>query len=467
MHRKTVLLGTVLFVLLCSSLFLSVKSDASSWVQNYGGLNWDSARAVIETSDGGYALAGTCNYKYGVTTDFWLVKTNAAGNMEWNKTYGGTEDEAAYSLIATSDGGYAIAGTTKSFGAGNYDCWLIKTDAAGNVEWSQTYGGGADEAAYSLIATSDGGYALAGFTRSFGAGGMDGWLIKTDAAGNMEWNMTCGGAEDDVAYSLVNASDGGYALAGVFNCSENWWITSYIDFDWGGDFWLVKTDAAGNMAWNMTYGGAGHDGAHSLVATSDGGYALAGVWNGTYDWEEPHAGAFWLVKTDAAGNMEWNRTYIDYTQPFGEAHWGNEYAYSLVATSDGGYALAGAWNYVQLWSTWSSPYHSGFWLVKTDGLGNEEWNQSYGGGAMDLAYSLIATSDGGYALAGVTTSFSVGDGQFLAGDVGDFWLVKTDENGVAPVAPEAAWIILPSIAIATVSIFISRKKLLRKNSEAF
>jgi hypothetical protein len=459
LRRNRFLLAAVLSVLLCSSLILSVKSDASNWVQNYGGASFDFARAVIETSDGGYALAGVTESFGAGNYDGWLVKTDASGNVEWNVTYGGAGDDGVYSLVATSDGGYALAGVTESFGAWGMDGWLVKTDASGNMEWSRTYGGAGDDGVYSLVNASDGGYVLAGFTKSFGAGGMDGWLVKTDAAGNMDWNRTCGGAKNDIAYSLVNASDGGYALAGVFSCSEGVFYIAppHIGFNWDGDFWLVKTDASGNVEWNMTYGGAGHDGAHSLVATSDGGYALAGATNGTYEWGDLHAGAFWLVKADASGNMEWNRTYIDYSQPFGEAHWGNEYAYSLVATSDGGYAIAGAWNYVNLWSTWSAPYHSGFWLVKTDAFGNAEWNQTYGGGAMDLAYSLIATSDGGYALAGVTTSFGV-DG------TDDFWLVKTDEDGVAPVEPEASWVILPFLLAATISIFISRKKLRSKQS---
>jgi hypothetical protein len=383
LSRKRFLLGAVLSVLLCASSVLSVKADATTWAQTYDkDMSLDWAFSLVETADGGYAIAGYTNSS-GADYDFWLVKTDGVGNVEWNQTYGGPAVDIPGTLVVTSDGGYAIAGTTDSFGAGNTDFWLVKTDAAGNMEWNKTYGGADYDAASSLIVTSDGGYAIAGYTRSFGAGDRDFWLVKTDAAGNMEWNQTYGGANSEEAGSLVVTSDGGYAIAGA------WDVVYDIDPVHGfsisnGDFWLVKTDAFGNMEWNQTYGGAWSDRAGSLVVTSDGGYALAGITNssGIED------GDFWLVKTDAFGNMEWNRTY--------------------------------------------------------------------GGTDYDCAESLIATSDGGYALAGFTSSFGVGGG--------DFWLIKTDENGVAPVVPEASWVILPLLLTATLSILISKKKLLHPRS---
>jgi predicted secreted protein len=205
----------------------------------------------------------------------------------WSQTYGGTggtNDDLAYSLVETSDGGFALAGGTYSFGAGDCDFWLVKTDANGNMEWNQTYGGAAYDRAFTLVETSDGGLALAGNTGSFGAGDYDFWLVKTDANGNMEWNCTYGGTNGDSAHSLVETSDGGLALAGNTG-----------SFGAGGDdFWLVKTDANGNMEWNQTYGGAAYDNARSLVETSDGGLALAGYTQSisTRDYD------FGLVRTD-------------------------------------------------------------------------------------------------------------------------------------------------------------------------
>jgi predicted secreted protein len=170
--------------------------------------------------------------------------TSAPPPIEWNQTYGGAGDDRAYSVINTTDGGYALAGYTNSFGAGGYDFWLVKTDSAGNMQWNQTYGGAGDDCARSIVQTSDGGYALAGYTYSFGAGGYDFWLVKTDSAGNMQWNQTYGGTGDDYAYSVVQTSDGGYALAGYTN-----------SFGAGGyDFYLVKARSC-TLTINATTGG--------------------------------------------------------------------------------------------------------------------------------------------------------------------------------------------------------------------
>ena len=416
MCRNRLLLTTVLSVLLCASLVMSARAEATMWTQTYGGLEQDRAYSLVATSDGGYALAGYTSSNNG---DCLLVKTDADGNMEWNKTYGGALWDYAYSLVETSDGGYALAGCTHSVSNSIYDdAWLVKTDELGNMEWNKTYGTEDNyDGAYSLVESSDGGYALAGY-RSYGAlSGWDVWLVKTDASGNMLWNKTFWhpGSDSDWVRSLVETSDGGYVLAG---CKNN------------RDFWLIKTDSLGNIEWNKIYG-EGYGGAYSLVATSDGGYALAGGRR--------------LVKTDAYGNLEWNKTY-------GET--GNDVIHSLVETSVGGYALAGTWDYEE-WiyiGTGEGVQTGAFWLVKTNATGNLEWNMTYGGGVIDEGFSVVEASDGGYAIAGATRSFGVGNSS-------DFWLVKTDENGVAPVVPEAEWVVLPLLMIATLSILVSKKKL--------
>jgi len=364
------------------------------WNKTFGGSLSDGASCVVQTSDGGYALAGYTSSFGAGGYDFWLVKTDAAGNIEWNQTYGGIGNDYALCVIQTKDGGYAIAGYTKSYGAGLEDFWLVKTDSAGTMQWNKTYGGLSSEAAYSVVQTSDGGYAIAGYTMSFGAGSIDFWLVKTDEYGNMSWSKTYGGAGPEVANSVVQTSDGGYAIAG--------YTSSY-----GAgleDFWLVKTDSAGTVQWNKTYGGTSDEVANSVVQTDDGGYAIAGY---TFFYG-PGAYDFLLVKTDSAGNMQWSKTYGGARADMGR---------SMVQTSDGGYALAG--------DTYS--YGAGsndFWLVKTDSAGNMQWNKTYGGEKADLAYSVVQTSDGGYALAGYTESYGAGSA--------DFWLVKMDASGYLP-----------------------------------
>jgi len=372
---------------------INIKHDAAAgawinadWTKTYGGLNSESANCVIQTSDGGYALAGY-TYSLGAgSSDFWLIKTDASGSVEWNKTYGKGSSETAYSVVQTGDGGYALAGYTGSFGAGGSDFWLIKTDSLGNWQWNKTYGGSGNDFAYSMVQTIDGGYALAGHTQSQGAGLSDFWLVKTDSLGNAQWSKTYGGASNDIAHSVTRTGDGGYAIAGRTQ-----------SFGAGGnDFWLIKTDSLGNTDWSKTYGGTGSDAARSVVQSVDGEYALLG------DTQSSGAGGldFWLIKTNSSGNVKWSKTYGGSV---------NDTPQSMVQTRDGGYALAG--------STLSTGAGSSdFWLVKTDSLGNEQWNKTYGGTGTDYANSMIQTGDGGYALAGHTYSFAIGGS--------DLWLVK-------------------------------------------
>jgi len=368
----------------------------TEWSKTYGGTNDDDASSVVQTSDGGYAMAGwTLSYGAG-GSDMWLVKTDASGNMQWSRTYGGTADDYANVLVQTSDGGYALAGYTTSYGAGGADFWLIKTDSAGNLQWSKTYGGAYTDIANALIQTADGGYALAGLTAHYP--NADFLLVKTDSSGNAQWTRTYGGANYEHAYALVRTVDGGYALAG--------YTASYGAG--ADDFWLVKTDANGYAQWSKTYGGTWYDDACALVQTTDGGYAIAG--NTVASVNSPTE--FLLVKTDSAGNTQWTQTY-------GGAFDNN--AFALVQTLDGGYALAG--------HTWMGPPLNtwDFWLVKTDAVGNAQWNKNYGGVDTDIAYALAQTNDGGYALAGYTKSFGTGNS--------DFWLVKVGTTGPGNNAP--------------------------------
>jgi len=392
------------------------------WSKTFGGTNNDQVSSLVKTSDGRFALAGF-TYSFGVgPSDFWLIKTDESGNVEWNQTYGGADYDLGSSLVQTSDGGFALAGETESFGAGLADFWLVKTDEYGNMEWSRTYGGVGRDSANSLVQTSDGGYAIAGDTFSFGAGEDDIWLVKTDGSGNMQWNRTYGGGQSDWGRSVVQTDDGGYAIAG-----RTW------SFGTGGlsDLWLIKTDGSGNVEWNQTYGGTGNDGAYSLVETSNGGFVLAGYTSsygaGNYD--------FWLVKTDGSGNMQWNHTY---------GGTGYDLANSLVQTSDGGYALAGG--------TRSLGFgNSDVWLVKTDDSGNMEWNHTYGGERNDGANSLVENSDGGFALAGGTESFGAGSY--------DVWFIRTNEQGI-PEFP--SWTLMLIILIVFAVALISYKRKLNK-----
>lgn len=305
-----------------------VKTDSTGdeqWDKWYGGVGADVAYSLIRTNDGGYAMAGyTSSYGAG-SLDFWLIKTNAYGAVQWNKTYGGKGIERAWWLIQTSDGGYAIAGSTNP-STTNYDFWLVKTDSVGKAQWNATYGGGQDDEAYSVVQTSDGGYAMAGYTWSFGAGSSDSLLIKTDSSGVMQWNRTYGGTGFDDTYAIVQDEDNGYTLGGRTDTGLETL-----------NYWLIKTDSAGIIEWSKTYG-AGT--AYSMIETEDGGYAIAGT------------GSSSLIKTDSSGNLQWARSY-----------WGSPH--SVVQAMDGGFATAGLLSN-DVWLTKSSVESGLTWTSTTN-----------------------------------------------------------------------------------------------------
>jgi hypothetical protein len=431
------MLLSVMLVVPLNSQTVNAETPQESWIKTCGGTNRDGALALVETSDGGYAFAGwTLSFGAG-SSDAWLVKTDASGTMQWNRTYGGTSDDSAYAVVQTSDGGYALAGSTSSFGTGNNDFWLVKTDVNGNVQWNKTYGGRNPDEAYALVQASDGGYAMVG--RSFSLrndSGQELWLVKTDSSGAMQWNRTYNGTNvsEGMGRALVQTADGGYAVVGQTGVT-----TSNASFG-NSEFWLVKTDASGDAQWNRTYGGRGYELGRALAQTSDGGYALAGLTSsfgaGNND--------FWLVKIDAAGTMMWNRTYGGTS---------DDSARAVVQTSDGGYALAGI----------TSSFGAGnedSWLVKTDLNGNVQWNKTYGGTENDETFALVQTSDGGYAFAGWTLSFGAGNL--------DFWLVRADASGVVPEYPiptdawtvdrEALLILAAGLAVTSFVVILAKKK---------
>jgi hypothetical protein len=298
-----------------------VKLDANGnlqWTKTIGGESWDWGNSLIQTSDGGYVIAGGTSSFGAGEADVYVVKLDANGNLLWTKTIGGPASEEGKSLIQTSDGGYAIAGYTISFGAGEADVYVVKLNANGNLQWTKTIGGPADEIGNSLIQTSDGGYAIASTTNSFGTGERDVYVVKLDANGNLQWTKTIGGESWDWGYSLVQTSDGGYVIAGEtysFGAGE-------------ADVYVVKLDANGNLQWTKTIGGPDREEGSSLIQTSDGGYAIAGY---TISFGAGEADVY-VVKLDAHGNLQWTKTIGG---PGGEI--GN----SLIQTSDGGYAITG------------------------------------------------------------------------------------------------------------------------------
>ncbi len=268
--------------------FLLMKIDANGnelWCKIFGGKGKDYANSVVQTPDGGFALAGlTALSDSHADWDARLIKVDASGNEQWNMTSKRQPGDTATSLQKTSDGGFILVGATES---GNGDAIIIKTDANGNQQWDRTFGGAKTEQGWSIQQTLDGGYTLTGYTWSFGDGGSDAWLIKTDASGNELWNRTFGGFNNEYALSIQSTSDSGYVLTGS---TESYGAGNK-------DVWLIKTDFNGNEQWNKTFGGVLLDEALYVQKTLDEGYILAGSTE-SFGAGEKDA---WLIKIESTG----------------------------------------------------------------------------------------------------------------------------------------------------------------------
>ncbi len=331
-------------------------SVAISWRKTFGRSYGDWGNSVEQTSDGGYIFTGLTYPQFAGNGHVWLVKVDSSGEKTWDVTIGGAAADAGNSVRQTTDGGYIVVGYTFSYGAGSRDVWLIKTDASGNKVWDRTFGGPAEDEGRSVAQTPDGGYIIAGSTCSFGAGVVDAWLIKTDANGDTLWTRTFGGVGYDEGASVQPTSDGGYIVVGSID--QNLWLiktdasgnriwdvayggtgeeegasvqqtsdggyiaTGYATLD-GPGVWLVKTDSSGNRVWVKTCGSAGPGGGASVRQTTDGGYIIAGTYKG---------GDVWLLKTDASGNKVWDNHFGGDMTDEGK---------SVEQTSDGGYIVVG------------------------------------------------------------------------------------------------------------------------------
>ncbi|MCX5859468.1 MAG: hypothetical protein NT056_06175 [Proteobacteria bacterium] len=265
------------------------------WAKSYGGTSNDNASSFQQTSDGGYIIASNTNSFGAGGVDLWVLKSNSDGTVAWQKAYGGTSDDYANSIQQTSDGGYILAGFPKSFGAGNGDFWVLKLNSDESVAWQKSYGEVGAEEPRSIQQTSDGGYIVAGQTSSFGAGDFDLWVLKLNSDGTVAWQKTYGGTSHDYAFSIQQTSDGDYIVAGAT-----------VSFSAGlTDFWILKLNSDGTVAWQKTYGGTGDDWAYSIQLTLDGGYIVVGYTSsfgaGGYD--------FWILKLNSDGTVAWQKTY--------------------------------------------------------------------------------------------------------------------------------------------------------------
>jgi hypothetical protein len=253
--RRDTLEGNLIY------LIRTTKNGDHLWLKTYNGVGY----SVEQTADGGYILTGYTWFGSG-EADVWLLKTDSLGDTVWTKSYGGAGSEEGCAVEQTSDGGYIVAGHTYSYGGGEYDVYLLRTDMYGDTLWTKTYGGDQSDYAYSVQQTPDGGYIIGGYTHSFGPW-TDFYLVKTDSIGDTLWTRTYGGPNEDRGYCVKQTFDGGYIVVGQ----------TYSSSTTGYDIRVVKTDSEGDTVWTQTYGGEGWDCGRSGQQTLDGGYIFAGT----------------------------------------------------------------------------------------------------------------------------------------------------------------------------------------------
>jgi hypothetical protein len=338
----------------------------NTWVVklvNGGGIEWqqcfpfENVRNIKQTRDSGYVLTG-----WSQSGNLWVLKLNSSGNQEWIRAFGGSSLDYGNEINQTFDDGYIIVGSTSSSLPGFHgamDVWVLKLTSAGNLQWQKLFGGTNIQYGYSVQQTKDSGYIVGAYSRSadgdatLNHGGLDYWILKLNQYGILQWQKSYGGSADENLRSVKQTTDGGYILGG-FTSSNDGDVTGNHGYD---DFWLVKTDSAGAIEWQKTFGGSLYDNAQCLIQTTDGDYVISGntvsndgdvsVSYGTY-------GDIWILQVSSQGILEWQKT-LGGTE--------NDEAYSMQQTSDHGFAL-----YCSSWSNdgdvWGNRGLQDIWLVK-------------------------------------------------------------------------------------------------------
>lgn len=392
--------GVLVFILFL--IFASGSEAAFRWARAYGGDESDYFNSLQQTADGGYVFAGSTRSFGAEWNDAWVVKLDCNGRVSWGKRYGGTDWsdwDSAGSIRQTADGGYIIAGETWSFGAGSSDAWVMKLNGSGSIIWQKTYGGSDGDQADCVRQTGDGGFIVAGSTRSFGTS-KDIWVFKLNSSGVIQWEKTYGGTDGEEDALVEQTADGGYIVA-----ARTWSFgAGYVDI------WFLKLYENGNVDWERTYGGTGWDEVNTIRQTSDNGYIIAGT-TGSFGLGHSENNV-WLIKLAQNGILSWQKTYG------GNKMYESSNGSFLDITSDGNFIVAGSTE--SFGAGWSD-----IWVLKINTSGQILWEKRYGtDDDSDPAYFIQQTSDGGYMVAG--------SNDILEDDNTDIYLYKLDENGDLP-----------------------------------
>ncbi|NMH28996.1 T9SS type A sorting domain-containing protein [Flavobacterium silvaticum] len=413
----------LLFVLSISSFCYG--QPVIEWQKSFGGSNADQAKTIIQSSDGGYVFTGTTASSDGDISgahgldDIWVVKTDASGEMEWQKTLGGSQYEYAYRVLELTDG-YLVCGGTLSWNGdvsqnnGLVDAWLVKLDPDGNLVWEKTIGGNNLDHGLDIKPLPGGGYIMAGASGPTAASPLlDAWFVKLDEQANVVWQKTYGGSQRDAMYSVVLTDDGGF-LGGGYTDSADGDVTGSHG---NRDSWVIKLDQDGNLQWQKTFGGSGNEGIDNLIRLSDGTYAFTGSTqsnDGDLDGIVLFS-AWWTLKFDAEGTILWSRELRSN---------GGCSGLSLIEANDGSIVTAGraAMNSPYVYGDFLDCHGDDMAIAGYTASGDLLYKDVYGGTGADLGSMIVQTSDNGFAFCGSSGSSDL-DATQNHGDY-DMWILK-------------------------------------------
>jgi len=450
--RRSFIVAGLLLLLFISQFSFAQNPLVKQWDYRFGGTSSEPlVVSLLQTSDGGYILGGSSVSGIGGDKtqaswgdwDYWIVKLDSLGNKQWDKDFGGTNKDVLFSMQQTADGGYILGGFSNSGISGDKtqanwdlsgyyaDYWIVKTDSLGNLEWDKDFGGTSDDELFAVQQTADRGYILGGWSYSgingdktqSTWGAYDYWIVKTDSLGNKQWDKDFGGTHWDNLISLQQTLDRGYILGGYSysgiggDKTQADWDTTYNNT---ADYWIVKIDSLGNKQWDKDFGGTNEDRLSSIQQTSDGEYLLGGnsssgingdktqdTW-GSYD--------YWIVKTDSLGNKQWDKD-------FGGTEF--ERLGNVSHTSNEGYLIAGtSYSPMSGDKTENNLGQGQTWIIKTDLLGNKQWDKTIFTNGNDETGLAIQTKDGCYAIANVTDGGIGGDKTQASWGDYDYWIIK-------------------------------------------
>jgi hypothetical protein len=386
-------------------------------ILTFGGAKNESAQSIAKTSDGGYVVLGHAQSmdgdivdKQNESFDFWVTKFDSQSSLQWSKTYGGTSDDRGRDIIQTTDGGFAIVGSSDSSdedvseNAGANDYWIAKLDASGNVSWQKSFGYSGSDNGFSLIQTGDNGYLVTGVldvSASGGAGntrnvssrhaGGDYWAIKLDSGGVLQWSKYFGGTFTDRPYDVIQTASG-YIMVGSSDSNDVDITGSKGQFD----FWVISISNTGELIWEKSYGGSEIDEARGITNSGDGNFVIVGdTRSNDQDISESKGGAdLWVIKINPSGELLWQKTFGGTSFDVGR---------SVYKTQDNGFLISGSSRSAD-GDLSANQGQNDAWVLKIDSDANLQWQKTVGGTDIDFVNDAVELSDGSIIAVGETSS---------------------------------------------------------------